>query len=402
MPLRPEIALAGRDLDVGQAFRNSLVNVQGIEEQRQAPVRSRLLEAQTSAAEEAQAQQKQVNEFTSIAMGAMEVLPFLNSGDLEGARDALMLRRGQIIQRGGDTTQTDQAIGLLGQEGGVEKLKLGSERLIAQAQQMDILKPSATAKDDFTLKAGEKRFDRGGTVIAEVKGDLSEAPEGLLRGLSSVERERAKAAFSAAGGGKEGVKALNESIKITRETTQREDVPQILDSSFPNASPAERAQLEAVMTGAKTVESGLKQADKIRAEQRRLKKAKGFQERAVSLLDNILSSDQLGDVTGSIEGAIDFRFTDVEAELVADIDEAQNILTAENMDLMTGVLSESDIKLLKNLSSGALNRRRGVKRFIKDATLLRDKLNSQLVQTVDDTSKTRLVFDPASGQLVPK
>ena len=209
-------------------------------------------------------------------------------------------------------------------------------------------------------------------------------PETIIENLSSSGKARAIEAFNLAGGGKDGVKAMNAQIALDETTQQREDVPQLLDASFPNASPAERAQLDAAVQGAKTVESGLKTADKIRTEQRRLKKAKGFQERAIELLNGIVASDQLGDVTGSIEGGIDFRFTDVESELIADINEAQNILTAENMDLMTGVLSESDIKLLKNLSSGALNRLRGEERFKKDAQTLLEKLSSALVQTVDD------------------
>ena len=214
-------------------------------------------------------------------------------------------------------------------------------------------------------------------------GEGLRAPEALLKDLSSATKAKASEAFVLAGGGKDGVKALNAQVALSNTQAQREDVPNLLNASFPNASPAERVQLDAAVQGAKTVESGMKQADKIRTEQRRLKKAKGFQERAVQLLNNILSSDQLGDITGSIEGGIDFRFSDVEAEVIADIQEAQNILTAENMDLMTGVLSESDIQLLKNLSSGALNRRRGIERFKKDATTLRDKLASKLVETVD-------------------
>ncbi len=124
------------------------------------------------------------------------------------------------------------------------------------------------------------------------------------------------------------------------------------------------------------------------------------------MLDKILASDQVGDVTGSLEGAIDFRLSDVEAQLIADIDEAQNILTADNMDLMTGVLSESDIKLLKNLSSGGLNRKRGEKRFRQDVKQMRDRLCSQAVLTTDDRaaasgakSTPRLIYNPATGEL---
>jgi len=59
---------------------------------------------------------------------------------------------------------------------------------------------------------------------------------------------------------------------------------------------------------------------------------------------------------------------------------------------MSGVLSESDIRILQNLASGALNRKRGEKRFRKDAQGLLDKLSAKLVQTVDDT------FQPTTQQ----
>lgn len=247
--------------------------------------------------------------------------------------------------------------------------------------------------DDKPVALGTKQRlvnPRTGEEIVGVSGggQAGDAPSALLSGLPEDVKTKAREAFRLAGGGKDGVKALERTVEVGRTQTLRSEVPQILDASFPNASPSERAQIDAAVQAGKTVDAGLKQAEKIRTEQRRLKKAKGFQERAVSLLDKIISSDQIADVTGSIEGAIDFRTSDAEAELIADIEEAQNILTAENMSLMTGVLSESDIKLLKNLSSGGLNRKRSETRFIKDATQLRDKLASQLVETVDDQSGT--------------
>jgi hypothetical protein len=54
------------------------------------------------------------------------------------------------------------------------------------------------------------------------------------------------------------------------------------------------------------------------------------------------------------------------------------------MDLMTGVLSESDIAILRNLSSGAVNRKRSEERFRADATKLLEKLSSTDVKTIDD------------------
>ena len=170
-----------------------------------------------------------------------------------------------------------------------------------------------------------------------------------------------------------------------------------MKTSFPQASEAETVQLQSAMDAAKTTEAGLKAAGKVREEQKRLKKASGFQTRAVDLLNNILNNPELNDVVGSIEGSdesvLPFGGTKVrsdgEADEIADIEEAGNILTADNLSLMSGVLSETDIKILKNLAGGALNRLRSEDRFIKDVTALRDKLSSELVVTVDDQAALR-------------
>ena len=270
---------------------------------------------------------------------------------------------------------------------------------------VDAILQRTKQRPGFTLKPGEIRFGPGGQEIARVDATAgAQRPEALVAGLPENVQAQAIEAFNLAGGGDKGVKALQKAVETGRAQVRREEIPQTLAASFPNASPAELQQLEATALAGKTPESGLKSAEKVRSEQRRLKKAQSFQSRALQLIDRILANPELNDVIGSFEGRIDFlsATSDAESEAIADIEEAQNILTAENMDLMTGVLSESDLQLLKNLSSGALNRTRGEVRFRKDAQTLRDKLSSQLVQTVDDTSKERLVFDPATGQLTPK
>jgi len=191
-------------------------------------------------------------------------------------------------------------------------------------------------------------------------------------------------AFEAAGGGKDGFTAFQKIVDTGTEQQKRLASPQMIQQSFPKASEAETIQLQAAMDAAKTTESGLKAAGKVREEQRRTVKAQGFQDRAVNLLTGILDNPELGDVLGSVEGSFDFRLQDSEAELIADIEEAGNILTADNLSLMSGVLSETDIKILKNLAGGGLIRTRSEARFIKDVTALRDKLASQKVVTVND------------------
>lgn len=257
------------------------------------------------------------------------------------------------------------------------------------------------APEQFTLKPGERRFvgEREIAAVPKETEGAAEIPPELVIGLDPEIANKGAAAFRAAGGGKDGLTAFQKIVDAGTEQQRRQASPQIIENTFSRASEAERVQLQAVMDAAKTTESGLKAAGKVREEQRRTKKAKDFQARAIELIDNILSNDELDDILGSIEGGIDFRLQDAESELIADIEEAGNILTADNMDLMTGVLSESDIRILKNLSGGALNRKRSEKRFRGDLTKLRDKLNSQQVITVDDTAAERAA--PRTEQAVP-
>lgn len=252
------------------------------------------------------------------------------------------------------------------------------------------------------VESSQLGFGRGAVVQKDSSGKLSvvqegakppknglaspiAVPESIIANLPEESKQQARDVFVATGGGKEGIKAVNQIIEQSAEQVRRERAPEALSTLYPNANDQEVAQLQSAIDSAETVEKGLEEAGKLRAEQRRLVKAKSFQDRAVNLLDSILDNDQLDDVVGSIEGAYDLRlFSDAEAELISDIEEAGNILTAENLDLMSGVLSESDIKLLKSLASGALNRKRTETRFVNDVTELRNKLSSKKVQVTGE------------------
>ena len=316
-----------------------------------------------------------------------------------------------VESRGGDATESRQALDLA-QQGRFEELNTSLDNLFQTGVSTGFLKAEPVTKPaaGFTLSPGQQRFGPGGELIAEVAAPAAPTqapaaqieqaiiPEVLLSGLDPDLAEQGAAAFTAAGGGKDGLTAFQKIVDKGTEQQRRLASPQILQQSFPKASQAESVQLQAAMDAAKTTEAGLKAAGKVREEQRRNVKAKGFQKRAVSLLTGILDNDELGDVLGSIEGAIDFRLQDSEAELIADIEEAGNILTADNLSLMSGVLSESDIKILKNLAGGGLIRTRSEGRFRFDVTKLRDKLASQAVVTVDEQAASRA---GAAQQVIP-
>lgn len=259
-----------------------------------------------------------------------------------------------------------------------------------------------------TLSPGQKRFVDG-EVVAEVapivKPTVSkEVPQELLAGLDPEIAEKGAASFRAAGGGKEGLKEFRKIVDQASEQQRRIASPQLLKQSFPKASPAESVQLQAAMDASKTTAEGFKAAQKIRTEQVRLKKGKEFQLRAIELLTGILKNPELDDVIGPQEGTGEGFFfgkqilSDNEADAVADIEEAVSILTSGNLDLLSGVLSDTDIQLLKDLSSGALKRTRGEERFKGDIQKLINKLSSKFVVTTDDTAADR---DAATKQAPP-
>lgn len=359
----------------------------GLQQQRQALTLGGLQQqAAQQGIESEQQKAKSQNLFNAVAR--------IRSLPDEQKLGAIQQNIAEIQARGGDASESIQAA-TLAQEGRFGELNQGLDNLFQAGVSTGFLRPErqATQPQGFTLRAGETRFGPSGEVIAGVAPEAAEVatqaeiPQVLTEGLDPELASRGAAAFSAAGGGKDGLKAFQSIVDKGTEQQRRAASPQILKSSFPNASEAESVQLQSAMDAAKTTEAGLKAAGKVREEQRRLVKAKGFQQRAVDLLSGILGNDELGDVLGSIEGAIDIRLQDSESELIADIEEAGNILTSDNLNLMSGVLSESDIKILKNLAGGALTRTRSEDRFRADVEKLRDKLASKLVTTADDQAK---------------
>ena len=209
-------------------------------------------------------------------------------------------------------------------------------------------------------------------------------PPELTQGMSPEQQKIAKQVYRVAGGGGAGLEAVNKAIGSNIEATKLKDLPKTLDIRFPNATKAERAQIDAEVSSATSASEGLEIATALRENQRNNDKGQVFQKRAIKLLTRVLGSDELNDVLGSVEGAIDFRIQDNEASLISDINEISNILTSDNLDLLTGVLTDKDMDVLRDLSAGALVRTRSSDLFKADATSLLNSLKSKLVETVND------------------
>lgn len=113
---------------------------------------------------------------------------------------------------------------------------------------------------------------------------------------------------------------------------------------------------------------------------KQLKTAGQVKKIGIDLIDKILNNPELDDVLGKIDGAYSLRlFAQNEVNAIADIEELQSILTSDVMDLMSGVLSESDMSLLRTIAAGGLNRRRDEKEFISRLKQVRATLSNAVI-----------------------
>jgi len=372
------------------AFQSARQNALAIQSQEQgiareaaaAPIRNQLAELQLGQAQktaqrgQTQFDQGQVLQRAKIMNQAATALRGIAPENRAGAFTSLLPK---LQEFGIDTAQ-------------IEQQPLTDENLdLAIFNTKAFLDNPEKAISDLDVAKAEKlRAETANLKQKEVPPTI-DTPQGspiagLLTNLTPELASKAQTVFDASGGGDKGVKAALKVIDSGAEQEKLDAAPLKLKTSYPNATPEEMTQLENVMKSAKNAESGFKEVDKLREKQRQVKKGKVFQKRAVDLLDRILGADELNDVIGSIEGSDESLIPfggqklrgDNESEIIADIEEAGNILTADNLDIMSGVLSETDIRIIANLAGGALNRKRGEEAFIKDVTNLRAKMAGEL------------------------
>jgi hypothetical protein len=274
-----------------------------------------------------------------------------------------------------------------GEKAGAGQFTLGNQRFDSEGNVIASVEPEAEPVSPLDQARINKLKAETAQIGKDKKTPSTTRPLSALIDNASPDLQRkAQEAFDLSGGGDKGVKAVERVLKEGVEAERRAAAPETLKANFPNATEAEMSELQAVVDSAKTTESGFKEASKLRVKQRQVKKGKVFQARAVELLDRILSADELNDVIGSVEGSDESLIPfggqkirgDAESEIIADIEEAANILTADNLDIMSGVLSETDIKIIANLAGGALNRKRSEETFVRDVTKLKEKLQGAL------------------------
>lgn len=179
--------------------------------------------------------------------------------DSKGQREnefGIVIAADKLIQAG----LTQEAAQLLDQEaakieafagpGKAQKFRLTQQAILSGDQELlnnfhkfaQTIGPQVSAKEqaqtaEIKAKTALAKAQAAQT-IADTKAAALEtgkaAPEALLAGLSGDARNRASAAFTAAGGGKDGVKALNDAIKelnLDKTETTKKNVARISELS---------------------------------------------------------------------------------------------------------------------------------------------------------------------------
>jgi len=238
MPINPLISLQSRAPNVGESFSHALFNLGRVEDIRrnraEAPLRNKLLSAQIQGAEsdiptpEAQFSRSQLNKINSIAIGAQEILPSLESGDISSVVSTLQNRAKSLMQANIPVGDTMEAIALA---------QTNPDLLLTQAKNAVLVgqKTGAFAKvkaqfgGQQTFKDAEgnlffgttKRNPNSGkvdSVLAPI-GASPDQPIGRVSLVSSLGETAAEQIESAS--------IKSEKTEIAKETTKLKFKPQI-------------------------------------------------------------------------------------------------------------------------------------------------------------------------------
>jgi len=170
MAVRPEIGLQGRITDIGQSFSNALLGINRIQGIKQgiteAPLRARILDAQAQSteagvpSEQSISNQRQSEIIKSLGVGAQQIIPDLERGNIDLVVSNLESRRNDLIEQQKTnpnitTEETDEAIRLA---------KTNPDELLTRSQQAVQLASQLTP-------SGKTQFG-GQQTFKDTKGNL--------------------------------------------------------------------------------------------------------------------------------------------------------------------------------------------------------------------------------------
>lgn len=143
MPINPEIPLQVKAIDLGDVGNGFLQGAQVGSNIKSQKLQNQLTQEQIAQQKFQTLNDREKNRITSTIYGAAELKPYLDSNDLEGAKNFLTRRRDQLGKRIAsgeniDTAETDDALSLLDKD--PTKLNQMAGHLVTLGQQTGILK----------------------------------------------------------------------------------------------------------------------------------------------------------------------------------------------------------------------------------------------------------------------
>jgi hypothetical protein len=296
-------------------------------------------------------EQQQLDEQRQKAMAkdAMTVYQLLNDNKIDDAISLVDRRVKYISELGGDPTDTLEIRQMLTTPGRLDEARqeLG---LFVQASMENGLLPAPRVPEQFTLGADEVRYDDQGRVIArgipkpaEQQGPLTAA--GKLRAdlaagkITQADFDAEMARMNQPTAEQRPPAPLTEIGRINR-AVQTGEISQEQGDQMLNAA-IQQQEIE-LATGQAEVDETANRDQMILSEMTRL----------YDLSNSLLANKSgLARSTGPVSARIPTLRQDA-ADFKADLEEFQNLLTMANLGRMTGVLSESDIRLIASASSG--------------------------------------------------
>lgn len=242
MALDPRISLAAKVPDVGATFNTALSNVSKLNTIREniatAPARQELIEAQAGVAQQQQITETQLNALSSTALGGLKLLPSIDAakltGNLEPLRQQLLARKKELIASNApNTNETDQALALLDQPGGLQQLELEIGGLVDAAQRFGVFGETTTLQQNLQaagLQPGTPEFKEA--VIAN-----------LTRAATSINiGDKAKSAEQTALAGNRVTQLgkFREEREVAIDTNQSLDVLENIDVTTGALEPAKQ------------------------------------------------------------------------------------------------------------------------------------------------------------------
>lgn len=114
------------------------------------------------------------------------------------------------------------------------------------------------------------------------------------------------------------------------------------------------------------------------AEQQKIAKGRQIKGTALKRVNELLEDpESLAEVSGLIQGRLPARTTK-QQDLINKFTQLKSILTADNLGIMSGVLSESDMKVISDIAGGGLHRVGGEQTLVKELQSLQQSLSSEI------------------------